>query len=91
MADSRKRRIVRRVVMVVAGAVLPPVGYVGSVATLIFLLNAGIVPLNAVTQDPVQSYTAPLWWYMESGWPGWRACDDMLASCKKSGQRMQDR
>jgi hypothetical protein len=37
------------------------------VATLIFLLNAGIVPLNTVTRPPVEAYIAPLWWYMESG------------------------
>jgi len=75
--------------MAVAGVLLLPWGYMGSVATLIFLLNAGIVPLNGVTQRPVEIYITPLWWYFDSGWPGGKACHDLIAFSKKAGQRTQ--
>lgn len=92
MPSTRGRRIVRRAVIVLAGVVLLPVWYVCSVATLIFLLNATIVPLNGVTQPLVEGYVAPLWWYIdtgwETGWPGAKACDQILACSKAAGQQV---
>jgi len=92
MLTTRRRRIARRAVMALAAVVvLLPFGYAGSVATLIFLLNARIVPLTAATRPQVEAYTSPFWWYMESEWPGAKACDDMIALSKKTGQRIGGR
>lgn len=91
MPRTSYRRIVRRAVLAIVAVVLLPVGYAGSVATLIYLLNTGIVPLNAATQPQVFAYIAPYWWYMESGWPGARNCDDLVTFAKKAGQRAAGR
>lgn len=71
---------------------LLPVAYVASVASLIFVLNAEIVPLNGATEPIVHAYIAPLWSYMNLGWDtewsGAKECQEIISWSKAAGQRV---
>lgn len=91
MAAIERRKIVRRLVIAVASVVLLLLGYLGSIASLVFASNAGWVP-NSVRGSPVFFwYGFPAFWYAsQSDWPGCEACEKCLEWCMHAGQKMRN-
>jgi hypothetical protein len=80
-------RIVRRAVLAGAGLLLLPVGYVGSVATLCFAMNAGVVSKAVANWPAVHAYTLPLAWYMaDVDRPGSHTLHRLIDSANKAGR-----
>jgi hypothetical protein len=68
MPKPRPRRIVRRAVMAVAGVVLLPVGYLGSLMMLAICITAGWIPKWPV----INAYAVPYEWYLQNSMPGYQ-------------------
>ena len=68
MPATRRRRIVRRAVMALAGAVLLPACYVGSYVSLMYADSAGWVP--APFGEIIDTIYHPIGWYHDAGYPG---------------------
>jgi hypothetical protein len=92
MPSTRRRRIVRRAVMTLAGCVLLPGAYLFSMMTLWFAFGAGWIPRNAISHPVMVTVVRPMVWYAwESGYPGGKSIVDLLQLCDDTGRRLVQR
>ena len=70
-----------------AVVVLLPVGYVASIASLCFGLNAGILPTSVALWPVTNAYVHPLNWYMQDvERPGSHAIRELIDQSNKAGR-----
>jgi hypothetical protein len=93
MAETSCRRswIARRALLAVAGVVLLPGLYLGSVASLAYAVHAELLPAWVKTSPVTSAYVMPVSWYMNgTDLPGSDLCEAAMLWCCRAGDRARN-